>query len=58
MLHNADGQLLAEIDDHLELADPVLEFTLKKDGPYFLTIMDAHDLSSPVHAYVLLTQVP
>ena len=58
MLHNADGQLLAEVDDHLEQSDPILEFTLKKDGPHFITIMDAHDLSSTVHAYVLLTQVP
>lgn len=53
MLHNEDGQLLAEVDDGPTGGDPVLEFTLPKDGPYFITILDAHDLSSPVHAYLL-----
>ena len=56
MLHNADGQLLAEIDDGLEASDPILEFTFQKDGNYFLTILDAHEFASPVHAYVLVTQ--
>lgn len=56
LLHNSDGQLLAEIDDGLEISDPVLEFTLLKDGMYFLTILDAHDLASPLHSYVLRTQ--
>lgn len=57
ILNNADGQLLAEVDDGLEVSDPILEFTFAKDGAYFLTIRDAHDLASPVHAYVLRTKV-
>lgn len=56
LLHNSDGQLLMEIDDGLEASDPILEFTLQKDGSYFLTILDAHDFASPVHSYVLVTQ--
>ncbi len=56
LLHNADGQLLAEIDDGLEVTDPVLEFTFLKDGMYFITILDAHELASPLHSYVLQTQ--
>lgn len=56
LLHNSDGQLLAEIDDGLEVSDPILEFTFVKDGTYFLTILDAHDIASPLHSYVLLTQ--
>lgn len=56
LLHNSAGQLLAEIDDGLEVSDPVLEFTCLKDGHYFLTILDAHDLASPLHSYVLQTQ--
>ncbi len=55
LLHNSEGQLLAEIDDGLEISDPILEFTFLKDGMYFLTILDAHDLASPIHAYVLRT---
>lgn len=56
LLHDSDGQLLTEIDDGLDASDPVLEFTLQKDGSYFLTIQDAHELASPLHSYVLVTQ--
>ena len=56
LLHDANGQLLAETQNGLELTDPVLEFTLRQDGPYFLTIRDTRDIASPVHAYVLVTQ--
>lgn len=56
LLHDANGQLLAESENGLEVTDPILEFTLVKDGLHFLTIRDAHDIASPVHAYVLTTQ--
>ncbi len=53
LLHNADGKLLAEVDDATAGTDPTLEFTLLQDGPHFVTIRDAHEVSSPVHAYLL-----
>ncbi len=56
MLHDSNGRLLAEVDHDAAEGDPVLEFTLTKDDRYFITIQDAHDVSSPVHAYLLKTQ--
>jgi hypothetical protein len=53
LLHNAQGQLLAEIDDGPEGADPVLETTLPADGIYYLSVLDANDNYSPLHAYLL-----
>ncbi|MDB5388281.1 MAG: hypothetical protein JWM11_3927 [Planctomycetaceae bacterium] len=53
MLHNAQGQLLAEIDDGPDGADPALEFTLPADGIYYLSVLDANDKESPLHLYLL-----
>jgi hypothetical protein len=53
MLHNAQGQLLAEIDDGPDSADPILEFTLPVDGTYFVSLLDANDKESPLHVYLL-----
>jgi len=53
LLHNSQGQLLAEIDDSQDSADPVLETVLPADGIYFLSLLDAHDKESPLHCYIL-----
>lgn len=53
LLHNAQGQLLAEIDDSPESADPVLELTIPVDGDYFLSVLDVNDRESPLHCYVV-----
>lgn len=53
MLHNARGQLLAEVDDGPDRADPVLEFTLPADGTYYLSMLDANDKESLAHLYIL-----
>lgn len=56
LLHDADGQLLMEMDDGPNGTDPVLEITLPKTGRYFLSIRDADSTSSPIHAYLIRTR--
>jgi hypothetical protein len=56
MLHNAQGQLLAEVDDGPEGADPSLELTLPADGIYYLSLLDANDKESSMHVYLLGTR--
>lgn len=54
-IQNADGRSLMEVDDGPKGADPVVEITLPKSGRYFLSIKDAQDSSSPMHAYLIRT---
>jgi hypothetical protein len=56
LLHDADGRQLASNDDDA-LADPRLAYALKKDGVYFLTVMDAHDQGGPAHVYRLVARL-
>lgn len=53
LLHNSEGQLLAEIDDGPDGVDPILETVLPADGTYYLSLLDANDKDSPVHVYLL-----
>ena len=53
LLHDSKGQVLAEVDKGAAGTDPVIELTLPKDDQYFITIRDASDLSSPLHAYLV-----
>lgn len=57
LLHDADGQLISEVDDGPNGSDLVLETTLPKSGRYFLTIRDAESASSPMHAYLIRTRL-
>ena len=53
LLHDHAGQLLATIDDSDTSADPILKLRLPADGPYFLSLIDAHDRGSALHPYLL-----
>jgi hypothetical protein len=46
------GSILASNDDAVG-ADPRLEFTLPRDGVYFLSLIDAHAQGGPAHVYRL-----
>lgn len=52
-LYDAEGHSLASNDDHNGNADSLLEFTLPKDGVYFVSVMDANDQGGPAHVYRL-----
>jgi hypothetical protein len=55
-LSDARGTLLAANDD-AESTDPHIEFTLPRDGVYFLSILDAHDQGGPAHVYRLAVRL-
>jgi hypothetical protein len=55
-LHDADRKLVASADDVDGSADPVLTVTLPKDGAYFLTLIDAHDLGGANFGYRLVVR--
>jgi hypothetical protein len=52
-LHDKDAHLLAAADDSAASRDPVLRVTLPADGPYFVTLMDAHNSGGATHVYLL-----
>jgi hypothetical protein len=52
-LHDARGHTLASSDDVGGRADALVRFTLTSNGPYFLSIIDAHDRGGPTYSYVL-----
>ena len=53
LLHNKDGQTLAAVDDTKASRDPSLRVVLPADGPYFITVMDAHNSGGATHVYLL-----
>jgi hypothetical protein len=53
LLHDEDRKLLASNDDHAGSLDSYLEVKLTRDGPCFVTVMDAHDSGGPLHIYRL-----
>ncbi|MFO0805987.1 MAG: PPC domain-containing protein [Gemmataceae bacterium] len=55
-LYDTDRKLLAAIDDVKGSPDPVIEWTLPRDGTYFVTVIDAHDLGGPQFGYRLLVK--
>jgi hypothetical protein len=52
-VHNEKGQTVATMDDGKASRDPALRLTLPADGPYFVTVMDAHNSGGATHAYLL-----
>jgi hypothetical protein len=55
-LHDADRKLLASSDDADGSADPVLAVTLPKDGTYYISLIDAHDLGGANFGYRLIVK--
>ena len=53
-VYDADRKVIASADDVNGSADPVLTVTLPKDGAYFVTLIDAHDLGGVNFAYRLV----
>ncbi len=51
-LHDAQGHTLATNDDRGS-NDSQLEIRLTADGPYFVSVVDAHDRGGPLHGYLL-----
>lgn len=56
-LYDSAGHLLETIDDTAESTDPILTFTVPKDGNYFLVLQDAQDRGGPTHPYLLRARV-
>jgi hypothetical protein len=52
-VHDKDGRTVAALDDVKASRDPLLRVTLPADGPYFVTVMDAHNAGGATHAYLL-----
>ena len=53
---DADRRLIAAADDSEGSADPILNITLPRDGAYFVTLIDAHDLGGPQFGYRLVVR--
>ncbi len=56
-LYHADGKILAINDDHDGSPDSRLEVTLPKNGMYYLSLVDAHDMGGPQYAYRLVVDL-
>lgn len=55
-LHDADRKLIASADDANGSPDPVLAVTLPKDGVYYASLIDAHDLGGATFGYRLVVK--
>ena len=53
-LYDADRRVLDSADDAAGSSDPSLSATLPKDGTYFLSVIDAHDLGGANFGYRLV----
>jgi hypothetical protein len=53
-LYDAQGNELASNDDSGETTDSRMEVTLPRAGPYYLSLIDAHDQGGPAHVYRLV----
>lgn len=53
LAHDAAGRQLASSDDAAGGRDPSLTLKAAADGPIFVTLLDAHDMGGPTHAYLL-----
>jgi hypothetical protein len=56
-LVDADRRVVAAVDDVAGSPDPVLAVTLPRDGTYYLTLIDAHDLGGAGFGYRLVVKV-
>ena len=50
------GRIVAAIDDVDGNADPVLSITLPRDGRFFISLIDAHDLGGPSFGYRMIVR--
>ena len=55
-LYDADRRAIDSADDVAGSSDPVLSVTLPRDGVYFLTVIDAHDLGGANFGYRLVVK--
>jgi hypothetical protein len=55
-VHDADRKIVASADDVDGSADPVVTVTLPRDGPYFVSLIDAHDLGGNNFGYRLVVK--
>jgi hypothetical protein len=55
-LYDANRRLVEQADDTAGSPDPVLAVTLPRDGAYFLSVIDAHDLGGPNFGYRLVVK--
>jgi hypothetical protein len=55
-VYTADRKILGSADDVAGSPDPVLTVTLPRDGTYFVSLIDAHDLGGPDFGYRLVVK--
>ena len=53
MAHDAAGLQIAMADDSSAGRDPLLTLKIPADGVYYVSLIDAHDMGGPTHAYLL-----
>jgi hypothetical protein len=56
-LVDAAGRTVAAADDSAGSPDPILTAMLPRDGVYYLSLIDAHDLGGPAFGYRLVVRV-
>ncbi len=56
-LYDQRRHIVAINDDHGGTRDSRIEFSASTEGTYFLSLIDAHDLGSPLHVYRLTVQI-
>jgi len=52
-VYDADKRILLTVDDTAGKPDPVLNLKLPRDGIYYVSVIEAHDLGGPIFAYHL-----
>lgn len=52
-VYDADKRILLTIDDTAGKPDPILNLKLPRDGVYYVSVIEAHDLGGPIFAYRL-----
>ncbi|HEX7897478.1 MAG TPA: PPC domain-containing protein [Planctomycetota bacterium] len=53
LAHDAAGRQIAMSDDSAFGRDPALTLKIAAAGTYYVTLIDAHDMGGPTHAYLL-----
>jgi hypothetical protein len=56
-VYDAAGREIASNDDSEGSVDSRLEVTLPRDGPYYVSLIDAHDQGGPAHVYRLIVRL-
>lgn len=56
-VYDAAGREVASNDDMKDSVDSRLEVTLPRDGPYYVSLIDAHDQGGPTHVYRLVARL-